>query len=243
MSKGFIDISTRQNGNIGYYLREKECTHFLSSKNLSTEKSELQNQWLEIEHVEKFGNKDLGIRGRHDAQVCKSYILSMPNELSPEECATRVKNIIDKTPIKDCSYTICVHQGEKESITNQHVHLLVNERNLETHKKDREMIKKSFLSEFREIYQKEFSEEFSQGKEKEARGRVEKELFWANEDLARKMIAEQEKSLINEKNAQILELQRMWYMEQVQLALNVSLLNQKEQQLQKEIKKQHGLGI
>jgi hypothetical protein len=243
MSKGFINVSVRQNGNIGYYLREKECSYFLSSKNLSNEKEELKNQWLEIENLEKLGNKDLGIRGRHDARVCKSYILSMPNELTPEECATRVKNIIDKTPIKDCSYTICVHQGEKEGITNQHVHLLVNERNLETLKKDREMIKKSFLGDFKEIYQNEFEKEFNQGKETVARGRVETGLFWANQSLAREMIAEQQKSLVIENNAQILELQRVWYMEQVQFALEIGLINQKEKQLQKETKKQYGFGI
>ena len=242
MSKGFINVSIRQNGNIGYYLREKECTYFLSSENLSSEKEELKNQWLEIEKIEKLGSKDLGIRGRHDARVCKSYILSMPNELTAEECANRAKNIIEKTAIKDCTWTIAVHRGEKEGITNQHVHLLVNERDMKTLKKDREMIKKSFLNDFRKIYQQEFEKEFSEGKENPSRGRVETGLFWANLDLAREIIAQQQKSFIGEKNRQIWEV----WQRQVKFAEEIALqtaLNAQNIQKQQNLKKNNGIKI
>jgi len=234
MSKGFVDVSSRHNGNIGYYLREKECTYVLSSENLSSEKEELKNQWLEIEKIEKLGSKDLGIRGRYDAIVCKSYILSMPNQLTAEECANRVKNIIEKTAIKDCTWTIAVHRGEKEGITNQHVHLLVNERNIKTLKKDREMIKKGFLDDFRKIYQQEFKEEFSVGKEVSPRGRIETGLFWANSDLAREIIAQQQKSHISEKNSQIREVwqRQVKFAEDEEIALNTQNI-QEQQNLKK----------
>lgn len=242
MSKGFINVSVRQNGDISYYLREKECVHFLSSKNLSFEKEELKNQWLEIENLEKLGSESLGIRGRHDARVCKSYILSMPNELSPEECSNRVQNIINQTCIKDCTWTIVVHQGKKEGITNQHVHLLVNERNLETMKKDREMVKKSFLSDFKKVYQKEFDKEFSEGRKTVARGRVETGLFWANPDLAREIIAQQQKSLISEKNRQIWEA----WQRQVKFAEEIALqaaLHAQNTQKQQNLKKDNGIRV
>jgi len=236
MSKGFVNVSIRYNGNIGYYLREKECTYILSSENLSSssEKEELKNQWLEIEKIEKLGSKDLGIRGRYDAVVYRSYILSMPNQLTAEECANRVKNIIEKTVIKDCTWTIAVHRGEKEGITNQHVHLLVNERNIKTLKKDREIIKKSFLNDFKKIYQQEFKEEFSVGKEVSPRGRIETNLFWTNSDLAREIIAQQQQSHISEKNRQIREVwqRQVKFAEDEEIALNTQNI-QEQQNLKK----------
>lgn len=178
MSRGFINVTIRHNGKIDYYIREEECVAFAVSENLQNDKQSLLRAWREIELLEKLGNKELNIRGRHDAQVCKVYVLTMPNDITHEQCIRRVKNIIDKTNIKDCTWTITVHKGEKNGTTNKHVHLIVNERNLHTMKKDREMNKKSFLDNFRKLYKQEFLEEFRKGKKVFTRNRIKTEKFW-----------------------------------------------------------------
>ena len=157
-------------------------------------KESILQHWEEIEKNEKLGNKDLGIRGRHDARVRTNYILSMPNSLSPNECIDRVQSIIDKTPIKDCIYTTVVHKGEKDGITNQHVHLLVNERILSTQKKDREMQRKEWLEKsFKSLYEKEFKVEFSEGQTVAPRERINQGLFEADRKMSRQGISNHQK--------------------------------------------------
>ena len=192
MSKGFAKVSHSGNGNVAYYLREGECMAFKHPQGYN--KEAILQHWEAIEKNEKLGNKDLGIRGRHDARVRTNYILSMPNSLSPNECIDRVQSIIDKTPIKDCIYTTVVHKGEKDGITNQHVHLLVNERILSTQKKDREMQRKEWLDKsFKSLYEKEFKVEFSEGQTVAPRERINQGLFEADRKMSRQGIANHQK--------------------------------------------------
>jgi hypothetical protein len=192
MSKGFAKVSHSGNGNVAYYLREGECMAFKHPQGYN--KESILQHWEEIEKNEKLGNKDLGIRGRHDARVRTNYILSMPNSLSPNECIDRVQSIIDKTPIKDCIYTTVVHKGEKDGITNQHVHLLVNERILSTQKKDREMQRKEWLDKsFKSLYEKEFKVEFSEGQTVAPRERINQGLFEADRKMSRQGISNHQK--------------------------------------------------
>lgn len=187
MSKGFAKVSHSGNGNVAYYLREGECMAFKHLQGY--DKEAILQHWQVIEKHEKLGNKDLGIRGRHDARVRTNYILSMPNSLSPNECIDKVQSIIDKTPIKDCIYTIVVHKGEKDGITNQHVHLLVNERILSTQKKDREMQRKEWLDKsFKRLYEAAFKVEFSEGQTVVARERINQGLFEADRKASREGI-------------------------------------------------------
>jgi hypothetical protein len=187
MSKGFVKVSHSGNGDVAYYLREGECMTFKHPQGY--DKETILQHWEEIEKNEKLGNKDLGIRGRHDARVRTNYILSMPNSLSPNECIDRVQSIIDKTPIKDCIYTTVVHKGEKDGITNQHVHLLVNERILSTQKKDREMQRKEWLDKsFKSLYEKEFKVEFSEGQTVVPRERINQGLFEVDRKASRQGI-------------------------------------------------------
>ena len=188
MSKGFAKVSHSGNGNVAYYLREGECIAFKHPQGY--DKETILQHWQEIEKHEKLGNKELGIRGRHDARVRTNYILSMPNSISPEACIERVQSIIDKTPIKDCVYTTVVHKGEKDGITNQHVHLLVNERILSTQKKDREMQRKEWLDKsFKSLYEKEFKVEFSEGQTVAPRERINQGLFEADRKASRQGIS------------------------------------------------------
>ena len=192
MSKGFAKVSHSGNGNVAYYLREGECLAFKHPQGYN--KEAILQHWEEIEKNEKLGNKDLGIRGRHDARVRTNYILSMPNSLSPNDCIDRVQSIIDKTPIKDCIYTTVVHKGEKDGITNQHVHLLVNERILSTQKKDREMQRKEWLDKsFKSLYEKEFKVEFSEGQTVAPRERINQGLFEADRKASRQGISNHQK--------------------------------------------------
>ena len=199
MSKGFAKVSHSGNGNVAYYLREGECVAFKHPQGY--DKAAILQHWQEIEKHEKLGNKDLGIRGRHDARVRTNYILSMPNSLSPNVCIDRVQSIIDKTPIKDCVYTTVVHKGEKDGITNQHVHLLVNERILSTQKKDREMQRKEWLDKsFKRLYEKEFKVEFSEGQTVAPRERINQGLFEADRKASRHGISNHQKQSETQRN-------------------------------------------
>lgn len=202
MATGFMNATTSGSGDVGYYLRENECTRFVHSSG-DMSRTEVLRSWKTIEENEKLGNKELGIRGRHDAQVRKNYVFTMPNSLSDKECTDRIKKVIDETPIKDCTYTICVHKGEKDGITNKHIHLLVNERNLQTMKKDREMIKKAFLvKELRPTYEREFKPEFEQGKELMRRERIHAALYNADKGIARETVKEYEQVAHKEQEVQ-----------------------------------------
>jgi hypothetical protein len=194
MSKGNIQASRSHSGNVGYYLREEECEAYLHSVHPLMAKEEVLRSWKRIEHDEVFGNKALGIRGRHDAQVRTNYMMTMPNDLSHLHIIERVKAIIDKTPIKDCVYTICVHGGRHGEVAeNKHVHLLVNERSLVTGKKVRELSQKPFLEKLKGIYRQEFALELSQGKEVASRERIATSLWKASPSIARELCVELQK--------------------------------------------------
>ena len=193
MASGFVSVGHAGGGNIDYYLRENECVAFKHSIN-GFGLNEIKADWKQIEYNERLGNRDLGIRGRHDARVRTTYILSMPNELSPAECINRTVNIIDKTAIKDCTWTIAVHKGEADGITNQHVHLLVNERLKSTMKKDRSMQRKEWLAEtFRPLFAKEFAKERVKGLTYGWRNRLTVDCYTADKQRARKAIREHNK--------------------------------------------------
>lgn len=188
MSKGNIQASRSHGGGVGYYLREGECEAYLHSVSSLATKKEVLAHWKGIEHDEVFGNKALGIRGRHDAQVRTNYMMTIPNDLSPLQVVERVRAIIDKTPIRDCVYTICVHGGRHGEVErNQHVHLLVNERSLVTGKKLRELSQKPFLEKLKAIYRQEFAPELAQGKQVASRERVATSLWKASPSLAREL--------------------------------------------------------
>ena len=196
MSKGNIQASRSHGGRMEYYLREKECIAYRHSEKQVIGKKAIQDQWKQIERNEINGNRELGIRGRHDAQVRTNYMLMMPNELSGQECIERVQSIIDQTPIRDCVYTVCVHGGRQGEVGhNQHVHLLVNERSKVTGKKDRELSQKAFLEKLKTIYGQKFALEFSRGKEVAPRERIASSLWKASPVLSRELCRVQQKGM------------------------------------------------
>lgn len=155
-----MNMSRSRTGEVRYYLRENECIDFYNSNELQDKKS-IISEWKNIEQNEKFGNKELGIRGRHDASVRTNITIPMPNHYTAEMCIEKTKEIIAKTPIKNCHYTIAVHRGEAGEVAkNLHVHLIVNERNKITRKKDRELNHRDFPEQLREQVRKTINHDF-----------------------------------------------------------------------------------
>lgn len=189
MASGFCMASVGSGG-AGYYLREGECIDFKHSNQLLDSKDLIMKDWERIARDEINGNKELGIRGRHDAQVRKTYLFTVPNELSPKESIDRIDSMIQKTPIKDCTYTICFHRGEREGVENKHIHVMVNERNLRTTKKDRIMVKPEFLAkQIKPLYQEAFAQEFKLAPQiKGQRERIHMALYKSDERYARQEI-------------------------------------------------------
>lgn len=189
MAKGFVGVSHAGNGSVDYYGRDKECLGWRHYDRDVNTFDDVKESWRQIEQNEKLGNKDLGIRGRHDARVRTNYILSLPNNLNPRECADRVEKVIQQTGIKNCAYTMFLHRGEKDGIKNLHMHLIVNERDLTTGKKDREQNKKTFIQDvLKPLYQKEFSLEFEQAPNKARRERIPMELYQSDVQGAKNII-------------------------------------------------------
>lgn len=188
MSQGNIQASRSHSGQVRYYLRQGECTGWYHSPDGSADRKTVLAHWKTIERNELHGNKALGIRGRHDAQVRTNYMMTMPNELSSEEVIARVRSIIDQTPIRDCVYTICVHSGRQGEVAhNSHVHLLVNERSLVTGKKVRSLSQKAFLEQLKGIYRQAFAVEFARGREVASRERIASSLWKASPSVAREL--------------------------------------------------------
>lgn len=188
MSKGYIMASHSKSSSMDYYLRNGECVERFHSTGEKTDK-EIKDEWKQIVNNEKYGNKDLKIRGRHDARVSTNYTITLPNQLTAKQNLEKVKDLIKDTPIEKCTYTIAIHRGEKDGIKNSHAHLIVNERNTETIKKDREMISKDWLKkEFQVKYEKTFEKEFSQGKETIPRERIETFAYKADPERAKEAI-------------------------------------------------------
>ncbi len=189
MAKGFLGVSHAGNGSVDYYGRDNECLGWRHYDRDVQTFDDVKETWRQIEQNEKLGNKDLGIRGRHDARVRTNYILSLPNNLSPKECADRVEKVIQKTGIKNCPYTMFLHRGEKDGIKNFHMHLIVNERDLTTGKKDREQNKKTFIQDvLKPLYQKEFSVEFEKAPNYALRERIPMELYQSDTREAKKVL-------------------------------------------------------
>lgn len=171
MAEGFGRVS---HGDVNgeYYGRDKECLQALDSEGIA-ETLTITTKWQAISSDEKLGNREKGIRGRHDARVGTNMILSMPNEYTPAQCLEAVKKIIDQTPAKDCYWSAWVHKGVKNGITNQHIHLSINERIISTGKKDRVMQKKGWFHEvFMKLYQKELEKPLKIAPKRAVRDRI-----------------------------------------------------------------------
>lgn len=189
MAKGFINVSHSGNGSIDYYGRDEECIGWRHSNKSLEDLEEVKQIWKQLEQNEKLGNKDLGIRGRHDARVRTNYVLSLPNTLSPKEAADKIQEIINQSEIKNCTYTMFLHRGEKDKVKNLHMHLIVNERDLTTGKKDRIMQRKEWLEKkFRPLYEKTFAKEFEEAPNYARRERLEVGLYQSNVQEAKNIV-------------------------------------------------------
>lgn len=175
MAEGFGKVS---HGSVNgeYNGRDKECLQALDSEGIA-DTLVITQKWKNITSDEILGNREKGIRGRHDARVGTNMILSMPNEWTPAQCLESVKNIIDQTPAKDCYWSAWVHKGVKNGITNQHIHLSINERIISTGKKDRVMQKKGWFHDvFMNLYRQELEESLKKAPKRVVRERVSMEL-------------------------------------------------------------------
>ena len=200
MAKGFCKI-THGDVNGKYYGRDKECLMAVDSDGL-TETSMLSEKWQNVTSDEKLGNKEKGIKGRHDARVATNMILSMPNEYTPGQCLKAIESILAQTPAKDCYWSAWVHKGVKNGVVNQHVHLSINERLKSTGKKDREMQRKGwFENVFLKIYRKELEIPLKNAPERATRERVSMELVQSHPFLFREAVA-----ALNEEKSKIVKI-------------------------------------
>lgn len=175
MAEGFGRVS-HGSVNAQYYGRDQECLLALDSKGISDTLA-ISEKWKNITSDEILGNREKGIRGRHDARVGTNMILSMPNGYSPAECLKTVEKIISQTPAKDCYWSAWVHKGKKNGIENQHVHLSINERIISTGKKDRIMQRKGWFQEvFMKLYREKLQETLKQAPKRAVRERASMEL-------------------------------------------------------------------
>lgn len=188
MSKGFINIKHYSNANVEYYFNHKDILDFKHSTELK-DKVEVIEHWKRVEKQEKYGDKTLGIRGRHDARVRTNYTMSMPNSLSSSECIEKVLNIIKQTSILNCVYTLIVFKKVEEQVINQYVILIVNSRDISNNKKDRVIQRKEWLLHyFLPLYQKEFEKEFMEGEERVKRERIHQVLFDSDRNYVRAFV-------------------------------------------------------
>lgn len=162
MARGFINVSNGGgSSSIRYILRNGECV--LWESNISNDKSEVISKVRKMENIEKIGNSELNIRGRHDARAMKKLIISLPNNLSNEDNKKYLDNVINKVGISEYPYVIAIHNGLKDGIENRHAHINFFERKFEkgNSNKNRYFNQKKFVSDIKEAYKSQFNFEFN----------------------------------------------------------------------------------
>src|ERR1035437_445477 len=171
MAAGMVNIGTTYTveqtvSSCKYIARPQEAILVLSSMGTG---SDMLQQVKAFSEYEKIGNRELGIRGRHDAQIMKKLIMSLPNELELSEVEKRMRLFLDKTKIGSFPYLLCVHRGEKDGIISRHVHINFFQRNFEkgNSNKERSFVQKQFVETIRGIYQGVFG--FSKNAEERVR--------------------------------------------------------------------------
>src|ERR1035437_4259764 len=199
MAAGMVNIGTTYTveqtvSSCKYIARPQEAILVLSSMGTG---SDMLQQVKAFSEYEKIGNRELGIRGRHDAQIMKKLIMSLPNEMELSEVEKGMRLFLDKTKIGSFPYLLCVHRGEKDGIINRHVHINVFQRNFEkgNSNKERSFVQKQFVETIRGIYQGVFG--FS--KNAEARVRIPRKDFerYRETVTALKQSRIQEKELVS----------------------------------------------
>ena len=179
MAAGMINISSTHSteqsvSSCNYIMRPKEAILVFST--LGEEKKAILKLVEQYSNYEKIGNRELGIRGRHDAQVMKKIIISLPNELEMEETEKKLQELLKKSGIEKYPYLVCVHRGEKDGIVNRHAHINFFQRKFIAgdSKKERLFVQKHFAETIRGIYQGVFGFR----KNDLERVRVARQEFW-----------------------------------------------------------------
>jgi hypothetical protein len=163
---------------INYYGREKECIAILvnDSKNSLLE---LQEKWTAIEQFEK--------SIRYDAKVFTSLILQLPNVWSKDEALQKISYFLSTGKVKEQEYAAFIHKGEQGEVAkNFHCHLIYNERDKRTRKKNRTMSKLGFQKDLVKDFQKTYGQDILEKLENIPKvERIDMALWKANPAQAR----------------------------------------------------------
>lgn len=173
MAAGMVNISNGGGtSSCEYIMRDGECEIYFS--NIAETKAEILKQVSAWVKMEKRGNKELGIRGRHDARALKKLIITLPNKNTTAENKELLSLLLSKTEISDYPYMAAIHKGLKDGIENKHAHVNFFERKFEkgNSNKNRKFNLRTFANDFRADYQKIFKLEPGE-KTRERLGRIQ----------------------------------------------------------------------
>lgn len=156
-----------------YIMRDTES--LLVWSNISSDKEEILNKVNEYSQIEKNGNKELGIRGRYDAQCMSKLIISLPNTNSVDKNKEKIDEFLRSSGIEKYPFVVSIHKGENgdRGIKNSHAHINFFQRTYSPGKnnnKNREFSKKDFIEKATLQYQKAFG--FQSNNEEEKRQRI-----------------------------------------------------------------------
>ena len=160
MSAGMINISSTHTvdqtvSSCKYIMRRQEAILVMSTIGRD---SNILSTVERYAKYEKIGNPELGIRGRHDAQVMKKLIMTLPNDLELPVVKEKLEVFLENSGIGKFPYLLCVHRGEKDGIVNRHVHINFFQRRFEkgNSNKERLFVQKAFAEDVRAKYQEVF---------------------------------------------------------------------------------------
>lgn len=178
MAAGMMHISSTNTiaqtvSSCKYIMRPSEAILVMSTID---ERKGILKQVEQYAQYEKIGSRELGIRGRHDAQIMKKVIMSLPNEMELDQMREKLSLFLERSGIGEYPYLVCVHRGEKDGIINRHVHINFFQRRFESGRsnKERRFVKKTFAEETRTVYQ----EVFGFSKNAVERVRLPRQDFW-----------------------------------------------------------------
>lgn len=154
MAAGMVNISGGGGeSSCRYIMRSHEAIAFWS--NMGEGRNNILGAVRSYCAMETKGNRELGIRGRHDAKLMTKLIVSLPNANTMEENRGLLKQLLEKAGISAYPHLVAMHRGEKDGITNRHAHINFFERKFErgNSMKNRAFNDKHFVEDVTREYQ------------------------------------------------------------------------------------------
>ena len=130
---------------VGYLLRKDEC--IMAFTDSTGTRDEIKKRWKDI--------ADRELSKRVDARMQSRLVIPLPNDVDLKAFREEFGNYFGKLALRNHTWLVTVHKGESGDVErNLHGHLVYNDRDLVTGKKNRDLMSKEFLQAVKGQYER-----------------------------------------------------------------------------------------